>query len=206
MRQALEGTGQQGLLRKIYRSEFNIDFVGRRKLWLGISGALVVVSVIALIPGVRGLSYGIDFRGGALFRVPLARTVSVADLKSTLGTAGLPAAQIQIATDNASKKKAAQIETEANVDQTKMLETSRRRRDARQTRSAWSPSERNGAPRSPRKAPARPDRLPHRRDPLHVLAARDQDGHIRVHRPPPRPAPSRPASTQSRAWRSRRPP
>src|SRR5207237_5954334 len=39
-----------------------IDFMGRRFLWLAISGVIVVVSAASL--GTRGLNLGIDFKGG----------------------------------------------------------------------------------------------------------------------------------------------
>ena len=39
-----------------------IDFMGKRKLWFAISGAVIVAGVISL--GVQGLNLGIDFKGG----------------------------------------------------------------------------------------------------------------------------------------------
>src|SRR5207302_11002315 len=100
MKGALEGTGSRGLMRKIFRSEFDIDFIGRRKRWLGISAVLVAISVAALIPGIRGLKYGIDFRGGSIFKVPLSRNVTVPTLTTALQQAGVPNAQVQIFTDS----------------------------------------------------------------------------------------------------------
>ena len=46
------------------------DYIGRRRLWFTISGAVVVLSVVAI--GVRGLNLGIDFEGGTqiTFRTP----------------------------------------------------------------------------------------------------------------------------------------
>ena len=46
------------------------DYIGRRRLWFAISGAVVVLSVVAI--GVRGLNLGIDFEGGTqiTFRTP----------------------------------------------------------------------------------------------------------------------------------------
>ena len=126
MRGALEGSGSHGLVRKIFRSEFNIDFIGRRKRWLGISAVLVAISVVALIPGVRGLRYGIDFRGGSIFKVPLSKTVAVPDVKSALQGAGVPNAEVQIFTDSLPPHaKSATIQTESitNPDlQTKVLD------------------------------------------------------------------------------------
>src|SRR5262249_17022615 len=39
-----------------------IDFMGKRKLWFALSGAVILAGAIAL--GVRGLNLGIDFKGG----------------------------------------------------------------------------------------------------------------------------------------------
>jgi len=113
MKGALEGTGQEGLLRKIYRSEFNIDFIGRRARWLGISGVLVAVSALTLIPGIRGLSFGIDFKGGSIFQVPLSKNVTVPTLTDAMAKAGFPTAQVQIFSDTLSHQRSANIQTEA---------------------------------------------------------------------------------------------
>ena len=126
MRGALEGSGSHGLVRKIFRSEFNIDFIGRRKRWLGISAVLVGISIVALIPGVRGLRYGIDFRGGSIFKVPLSKTVAVPDVKNALQAAGVPNAEVQIFTDSLpphARSATVQTESITNPDlQTKVLD------------------------------------------------------------------------------------
>jgi preprotein translocase subunit SecF len=113
-------------MRKIFRSEFNIDFIGRRKRWLGISAVLVAISVVALIPGVRGLKYGIDFRGGSIFKVPLSKTVAVPDVKNALQAAGVPNAEVQIFTDSLpphARSATVQTESITNPDlQTKVLD------------------------------------------------------------------------------------
>jgi len=125
MKGALEGTDQQGLIRKIYRSEFDIDFIGRRRRWLGISAVLVAVSAIALIPAVRGLAFGIDFKGGSIFTVPVSKSVSVPTLTDAMAKAGFPTAQVQLFTDTLSHQRSANIQTEAitNPDtQTRVLD------------------------------------------------------------------------------------
>ena len=45
----------------------NLNIIKYRKLWLGISGALVVLSVLSLF--VWGLNFGIDFTGGSLLEL-----------------------------------------------------------------------------------------------------------------------------------------
>lgn len=63
---------------KLHRGETVYDFVGRRKVWYGVTLLLVVTSLAAL--GVRGLTLGIDFQGGAVFTTP-PTSVSVEDAR-----------------------------------------------------------------------------------------------------------------------------
>jgi preprotein translocase subunit SecF len=42
----------------------HIDFLGRWRLWVGISIAVILVSLLAALPQVRGIRLGIDFAGG----------------------------------------------------------------------------------------------------------------------------------------------
>ena len=50
---------------RLYRGEVSVDFVGRQKLWYRISGAILVISVVALL--VFRLQYSVDFKGGSVF-------------------------------------------------------------------------------------------------------------------------------------------
>ena len=61
----LMGATGQGIPRWL-----RFDYIGRRRLWFAISGAVVVLSIVAI--GVRGLNLGIDFEGGTqiTFRTP----------------------------------------------------------------------------------------------------------------------------------------
>ena len=59
---------------KLYRGEVSYDFVASRKRWYLISAALLLLSVGSLL--FNGLKLGIEFRGGAEFRVA-SPTVSV---------------------------------------------------------------------------------------------------------------------------------
>jgi len=61
------------------------DFLGKTKYFVPISLVLVVVSVILLLPGVRGLRMGIDFTGGMQFRVMFPEPVDTADVRAMLG-------------------------------------------------------------------------------------------------------------------------
>ncbi|MTE18201.1 protein translocase subunit SecF [Streptomyces sp. TRM43335] len=65
---------------KLYRGEASYDFIGRRRLWYGVTLALMLISLVGL--GVRGLYMGIEFQGGAVFTTP-PTTMSVAEARQT---------------------------------------------------------------------------------------------------------------------------
>lgn len=60
------------------------DFLGKAKYFVPISLVLVTVSILTLIPQVRGLNPGIDFTGGTEFTVRFKEPVETADLRSVL--------------------------------------------------------------------------------------------------------------------------
>ena len=62
------------------------DFLGKTKIFLPISLVLILVSVIVLIPGVRGLRMGIDFTGGMEFTILFTEAVDTAEIRSALGS------------------------------------------------------------------------------------------------------------------------
>ncbi len=61
--------GQLG--HRLYTGEVSYDFVGRKKLWYSISAAIFLLSFLGLLW--KGMNFGIEFRGGAEFRVPDAQ-------------------------------------------------------------------------------------------------------------------------------------
>ena len=61
------------------------NFLGKTKIFLPISLVLILVSVIVLIPGIRGLHMGIDFTGGMEFTVLFTEAVDTAEIRSALG-------------------------------------------------------------------------------------------------------------------------
>ena len=59
----------------LYTGEKSIDFVGKRKIWYGISVLLILLAVLG--PLARGgFSFGIEFTGGSQFQVHLAEGAS----------------------------------------------------------------------------------------------------------------------------------
>ena len=53
---------------RLHRGEVSYDFVGRRKIWFGVSILITLVSIVGLV--VNGLNEGIEFSGGAVFSTP----------------------------------------------------------------------------------------------------------------------------------------
>ncbi len=62
-----------------------IDFLGKTKYFVPLSLLLVAFSVVVLLPGVRGLKWGIDFTGGTEFTVLFSEAVDTADIRTALG-------------------------------------------------------------------------------------------------------------------------
>ena len=74
---------------RLYTGEVSYDFIGRRRLWYTISAVMLAISVLAVV--VRGLTWGIEFSGGADFRAPTTVTsTSVQDMREALDASGVP--------------------------------------------------------------------------------------------------------------------
>jgi preprotein translocase subunit SecF len=68
-------TGTAGLphhsfLSRLYTGTGAFEVVGRRRLWFGISGAIIAVAVLSIL--LRGFAFGIDFNGGTTVSMPAA--------------------------------------------------------------------------------------------------------------------------------------
>jgi preprotein translocase subunit SecF len=92
------------LASRLYHGETSYDFVGRRRLWFTISGVLLLVSVVSLF--VPGLNFGIDFKGGAVFRVQPSQTVTEAQVRDAVG----PVAKVVQVTEEAPQQVIVQTE------------------------------------------------------------------------------------------------
>jgi preprotein translocase subunit SecF len=90
---------------RLYSGTTQVDFLGRRKLWFGISGAILFISLASLV--LQGFNYGIEFAGGVSIQAPIdeatvdnAPDAEVAStLRSELRDIGYGEAQIQVATE-----------------------------------------------------------------------------------------------------------
>jgi preprotein translocase subunit SecF len=78
--------GRESFATRLYRGELSYDFVGRRRLWYAISGAMMVLSIVSIL--VRGLHPSIDFKGGVVFQFPKAGH-SIEDARAAVRAAGV---------------------------------------------------------------------------------------------------------------------
>jgi SecD/SecF fusion protein len=70
-----------------------IDFMGKRKLWFGISAAIIAAGVVSL--ATQGLNLGIDFKGGTQITFKTSQPYSQEHIKSFMAEQGQPDAVVQ---------------------------------------------------------------------------------------------------------------
>ncbi|HMM67689.1 MAG TPA: protein translocase subunit SecF, partial [Dokdonella sp.] len=78
---------------ELFNPNSKIDFMRWRKVALGVSAILMVLS--AAIIFVRGLDYGLDFTGGANVEVSYEKAIDVADVRAALTAGGFDKAVVQ---------------------------------------------------------------------------------------------------------------
>lgn len=61
---------------------FDYDFVGKRKIFYGISGTIIVIGIVSMF--VQGLNYGVDFKGGYDYVVSFDKSVEASNIQSIL--------------------------------------------------------------------------------------------------------------------------
>ena len=79
---------------ELIRPDINLDFVGKRKLAIGLSLFLVLIGLVSLaVKG--GPAYGIDFAGGTLVQIKFAQPTTATDLRAGLDSLNLGGTTIQ---------------------------------------------------------------------------------------------------------------
>lgn len=61
----------------------NIDFVSKRKIFISISLAIIIIGLISITMK-KGLKYGIDFAGGTIIQVKFNKPVTINDLRKVV--------------------------------------------------------------------------------------------------------------------------
>ncbi|MET4130390.1 protein translocase subunit SecD [Roseovarius sp. MBR-6] len=77
----------QGRALKLVPEVTSIDFFSRWKLWLGISGVMILVALGSF--AIQGLNFGIDFKGGTTIRTQSAQPVDVGQYRAAISDLGL---------------------------------------------------------------------------------------------------------------------
>jgi len=78
---------------EIIPPSFQFNFVGKRKIWFGISLIAVVSSLILIFQ--KGLNYGIDFTGGAEIQLQIPSRWDISQLRINLQNGGIHSFRIQ---------------------------------------------------------------------------------------------------------------
>jgi preprotein translocase subunit SecF len=86
---------QQGILRRLYRGETNIDFIGRRKRWYAVSAVIILICLLSIV--FRGFNFGIEFAGGNQYQVPVKAGTTLSAVRDAVENAGVAVSSSQIA-------------------------------------------------------------------------------------------------------------
>jgi preprotein translocase subunit SecF len=74
---------------RLYTGEISYDFIGHRRRWYLVSAIMIAVSIFSL--AVRGLDFGIEFKGGADFKAATQVTAQTVDsMREALRNSGVP--------------------------------------------------------------------------------------------------------------------
>ncbi|RLB63099.1 MAG: protein translocase subunit SecF [Deltaproteobacteria bacterium] len=79
---------------QIIKHDINIDFIGKRKLAMILSGALILIGLVSLVVN-GGPNYGIDFVGGTLVQVKFSESTDAAKIKDSLASLDLGSVVVQ---------------------------------------------------------------------------------------------------------------
>ena len=109
-----------GRAQRLYRGETTIDFYGRRKYGLIVSGVVLLVMFGSLL--LQGLNLGIDFKGGVSFEVQTNKTLTADRAREILSSLDVPAdnAKIQFLTSSEGERIRIQLGALEEADRTKV--------------------------------------------------------------------------------------
>ena len=78
---------------EIFHPTSNYDFLGPRRITVGISIVLMIAAIATL--AIKGLNYGLDFTGGTLIVAQYDSSPDLAEVRSNLTAGGFPNAVVQ---------------------------------------------------------------------------------------------------------------
>ena len=78
-------------IRRLYRGETNINFIGHRRRWYAASAIMVLICLLSFL--LRGFNYGVEFAGGTQFQYNVSgTTLTTAEVATAFTKAGVPPA------------------------------------------------------------------------------------------------------------------
>jgi preprotein translocase subunit SecF len=108
----------------LYSGRKSIDFVGRRWLWYAISAVIVLVAISGLV--FKGINWGIEFTGGAQYRVSLPSSQvtqqTADDLRVAVARTGVDAASAPVVTTSGENAILVQTEPLSTEDSDKIID------------------------------------------------------------------------------------
>lgn len=78
---------------ELIRPGLNIDFVGKRHIWMGLSVIGILLTFVLL--GTKGLNYGIDFTGGAEVQIHVPTSWDIGKVRDELEKGGVKGLKVQ---------------------------------------------------------------------------------------------------------------
>jgi preprotein translocase subunit SecF len=109
----------------LYSGRKSIDFVGRKWTWYAVSGVIVLLAVAGLY--LKGLNMGIEFTGGAQYRVSLDSSQVTQDqadnLRESVAASGVDAAASPNVTTSGDTAILVQVEPVTSAESAKIVDT-----------------------------------------------------------------------------------
>jgi len=99
---------------QLIKPNSKFDFLGKRKIAIILSSLMVLISIIALFPQVRGLNFGIDFTGGTVVEVQFKQAPNIGDIRQAITPSGYGKAIIQ--TFGSPKEIIIRVQNKVNAD------------------------------------------------------------------------------------------
>jgi preprotein translocase subunit SecF len=82
----------RSVVRRLYRGETRINFIGSRRRWYLASLVLVIVCILSFV--FRGFNYGVEFKGGTQFQLPITGTsITTSEVEKAFTAAGVAPAE-----------------------------------------------------------------------------------------------------------------
>ncbi|MBT0770972.1 protein translocase subunit SecD [Kineosporia sp. J2-2] len=108
-RPRVSGLAGNGRLRR-WLAASGPDLMRRSRIWLGISAAIVMVSVAGIV--VRGLNLGVEFTGGRLLTFSTSQAITADQAREAVSEAGFPRAVVQTSSPTGGAAETISVRTE----------------------------------------------------------------------------------------------